>query len=543
MTIALYYLILSLLLAGFCFFTSQLWLQIIVGWTALSLFVVSSAYWFNSASIFRKRTDGSLPWYSRWLFIPFFLGVRSYNALARHYDKVPAVQRISGDLYLGARLTERDIPQLTNDGVAAILDVTAEFAALDWATRDEDIQYLNIPVLDHAVPSEAQLKQAVRWMHAQQAQQRKILVHCALGRGRSVLVMAAFLLSRHTDRSAERAVSLIKRVRQTARLNKTQLKALRTFARQYDDTLQTKAWLIANPVSGGGKWRAAQADIIELLSPFMQLTVKTTSQTLTATKLAAAARADGANLVIACGGDGTVGAVAAELVGTSVRLGIIPLGTTNALSHALWGISAKLLPVRSACINIIEGHSQPIDTARCNGQSMLLLAGVGFEQQMIAAADRQRKNELGQLAYLDGLWRALQSNKLQQLWVKFDDGAEQLISTSSLVVANAAPLTTLLAQGMGAPDAADGQLDVTWLASDDTEGPAISSMLELMYAGITQMPLHANIQHRWARRVRIRANEALHYVIDGELASSTSLDIEILPASLFVMLPHLVTEE
>ncbi len=538
MTIALRYITAGLIFAGLALLTPHWLPQLLLDWTAISLLVVSSAYWLNSAAVFRKRSDGSLPWYSRWLFIPFFFGTHVFNAVARRFDSVPAIQRISGGLYLGARLTERDLQQLTAEGITAVLDVTAEFSALDWASRDKDIQYLNIPVLDHAPPTEAQLNQAVKWLHLQQKQQKKIVVHCALGRGRSVLVLAAFLLSRQTDRSAERAVALIKEVRHTANLNTRQLAALRNFAVNYDHNMHIKAWLIANPVSGGGKWVAAEPDIVEQLTPHMTLTVKTTSETLSARQLAKQAKAAGANLIIACGGDGTVGEVAAELVTTDIPLGIIPLGTTNAFSHALWGISAKLMPVRSACLNIIEGQSKAIDTARCNDHIMLLLAGLGFEQQMIEAADRERKNELGQLAYLEGFWQAVQSNAMQPLNIQLDDGEEQTINTSSLIIANAAPITTLLAQGKGAPDMTDGLLDVTWIIHNGDDSSAISSIAELAFTGLTQISLESgNIQHCRAQRVQISTHDEFKYVIDGEPFSTNHLDIKVLPASLLIMLP------
>lgn len=537
MLIALYYVAIALLLAVSSWLAPFMLLQLVLGWAALSMLVVSSAYWLNSAGIFRKRSDGSLPWYSRWLFIPFLFAAGLYNNWARRNDKVPAIQQVSGGLFLGARLTAKDLPQVQQHNIRAVLDVTAEFSALDQLSQFSSIHYLNIPVLDHAVPTNAQLQQAVNWLAQQRAAGRKVLVHCALGRGRSVLMLAAFLLSRHNSRSAEQALALIKQVRNTARLNRRQLDALRRFIHSYSHQTQVQAWLIVNPVAGGGKWADAEAEIVSLLSPFMLLSIHTSSEHCSARQLAQQACQAGCKLVIACGGDGTVTEVASELVGTDVRLGIIPLGTTNALSHALWGISAKLMPVRSACLNIIEGHSRAIDTANCNGKLMLLLAGVGFEQQMIAAADRDRKNELGQLAYLNGLWQAVQANHVLSLVVQFDDQPEQLLHTASLVVANAAPLTTLLAQGSGAPDLNDGKLDVTWLSADTGESSMLG-LAELAFAGLTNISLNASSQFCRARKIRIRRQDqqALQYVIDGELYSDMTLEIGIAPASLQVML-------
>lgn len=51
-----------------------------------------------------------------------------------------------------------------------------------------------------------------------------------------------------------------------------------------------------------------------------------------------------------------------------------------------------------------------------------------------------------------------------------DDGEPFSIETNSLVVANAAPLTTILAQGKGNPDYFDGLLDITWIKSEPNTG-------------------------------------------------------------------------
>lgn len=543
MPLALLYTGLALLLA-FVSWHANVWLlQILLAWAALSLLVVSSAYLFNSAGVFRKRQDGSMPWFSRWLFVPFLFGAGCYNLFARRTDRVPPMQRVANGLFLGARLTRADLPMLRRQRISAVLDVTAEFAALDELNQTDNMYYLNIPVLDHACPTYSQLTQAVRWLTEQRAQGRKVLVHCALGRGRSVLVMAAYLLSRHNSKNTARALALIKQVRHTARLNRRQLKALHHFVSHFNDSETKPVWLIVNAVSGGGKWRDAKADIVELLSPFMQLDIHFTDQNTSAHALAQHARQAGCKLVIACGGDGTVTEVASALVGTDVCLGIIPLGTTNALSHALWGISSKLMPVRTACLNILDGQQRAIDTARCNGHLMLLLTGIGFEQQMVASADRQRKNELGQLAYLDGFWQAVQGNTILPLKVSFDNAPEQQINTASLVVANAAPFTTLLAQGSGEPDLTDGKLDITWLTAENGDSQ-YAGIAELALAGLTRLNPGIASQTYQASRVRIQRQDGkkLDYVIDGELFSDQQLDICIQPASLNVMLAEDDTE-
>ncbi|MCI5120536.1 MAG: hypothetical protein D3908_04950, partial [Candidatus Electrothrix sp. AUS4] len=181
---------------------------------------------------------------------------------------------------------------------------------------------------------------------------------------------------------------------------------------------------------------------------------------------------------------------------------------------------------------ITAGHTRVIDTAKCNDRLVLLLVGLGFEQKMIEAAGREEKNEYGQLAYIMGLWQAVQQNHLLQMTITLDGGEPFTLETNSLVVANAAPLTTVLAQGKGNPDFLDGLLDVTWI--DAEAGSGIMGLLELSIAGMLSVNPGISVNHIHARRVQISVKPPSNYVIDGEVYPPEDLDISILPRSLSV---------
>ena len=517
-------------------------LQVAFGWVALSLGLVSSAYWFNSAGVFRKSQDGSIPWYISWSFVPFLMGCQAYNAWARKHDKVPAIQQIDKQLYLACRLFPNDVEQLKREKIGAILDVTAEFDALEWTLVDENIEYLNIPVLDHSVPTVAQVNQAVNWLHNQVRKGNNVVVHCALGRGRSVLMLAAYLVCRDKQRQFSDVLKSINDIRQTARLNKWQLTGVETMYQQQQITIHKQAWLIVNPVSGGGKWSDEADHIKQTLSRYFQLKVLYTAKDKSAVQLAEQAKAQGADIIIACGGDGTVNEVASVLVGSDIYLGIIPMGTTNALSHTLFGVTSKLIPVSQALDILIEGHHQRIDTAMCNDTIMLLLVGLGFEHKMIQKADRDTKNDMGQLAYLTGLWEAIDENQSLSICMQLDDGETHTVDTTSLVVANAAPFTSVLAQGNGEPIINDGLLDITWIDATDSSSPPLLSMTELLIAGLTggrdQNAANSAIHHQQAKKVYLTTDKQCQYVIDGELFEADDMRIEVKPKSLSVMIPQ-----
>lgn len=535
MFIVKYYLAGAALSFALLFFSTALLLKLIFAWVGLSLSIVSLAYIFDIPAIFRKKTNGSIPLYVRWVFIPFLLGSRAYNFWARKNDKVPAIQKIDEQLFLACRLFPSDIESLKAKGVTAILDVTAEFDGLDWTLENEDLDYFNLPVLDHKSPKPKELLKAIHWLENHISKSNAVVIHCALGRGRSVLVMAAYLLSRNQSWSVEQALAKIQGIRATANLNKVQLKALKRFHQEGLFKQQTPLWIIANPVSGGGKWPENKAEVIERLSPYFLLHILETTEQTTAATLTQQAISDGAKTIIACGGDGTLTEVAGELVNTDISMGILPMGTANALAHVLLGFSTKLIPVSVACDVIIGGQVKKIDSAKCNETLMLLLVGLGFEHKMIASANREEKDVGGQFAYLQALWQAVSTNKVLTLQVHIDDSPPQTIETASLVIANAAPFTTILAQGGGEPDINDGLLDITWIPRQQDMTNNVLSLAELALSGLSEQVNPLQSEHISAKKVAITADHEIEYVIDGEVFHADDLHIEILPKSLSIL--------
>ncbi|TYK65093.1 diacylglycerol kinase family protein [Colwellia echini] len=536
MFIVKYYILGAALAFLALFFSNELYFKVIWAWLGLSFSAVSFAYIFDLPGVFRKNSNGAIPFYIRWLFIPFLLSAQLYNAWARKNDKVPAIQKIDDNLFLACRLFPSDIPFLTKQNITAILDVTAEFDGLDWTAENENLDYLNLPVLDHKSPNPEKLVKAIHWIKNHLSNQNSVVIHCALGRGRSVLVMAAYLLSQNNTLSVSQVLEKIQGVRTTAGLNKVQLKALNKYHKEGLFKLKAPLWIIANPVSGGGKWPENKAEVLERLSPYFVINVLETTEDISAVQLTQQAIKQGAKTIIACGGDGTLTEVASELVKTDIVMGILPMGTANALAHVLFGFSSKLIPVSTACDIIIGEKTTKIDTATCNDNLMLLLVGLGFENKMITSANREEKNIGGQLAYVQALWQAINLNETLTLQLQIDDEAVQEIETTSLVIANAAPFTTVLAQGGGAPDIKDGLLNITWIPPQENMTHNIIGIAELALCGLSEQVTPLQSKHSKAKKIVIDADNELEYAIDGEVFSASSIHIEMLPKSLNVLI-------
>ncbi len=295
------------------------------------------------------------------------------------------------------------------------------------------------------------------------------------------------------------------------------------------------AHLIFNPVSGSGNADNDLTIIRERLDPHYNFHVHATTPDLSAEQLAKLAIGAGADLIIASGGDGTVSAVAGQLLHTEIPLGVIPRGTANAFCAAL-GITTTLNPIQSACQVILDGHTIFVDAARCNETPMILLAGIGFEAEMVEKASRELKDQWGTLAYLMAGWRQLNEQTLFDIEAEIE-GEVFTAQAGALTVANAAPPTSVFAQGIGHVDYQDGLLDVT-VASMESKLQAVTSLISIFGAALVKTPVNQpNVRHGRIEHITINANPPQKVVVDGEVIGTTPVEIECLPKSLRVFVP------
>jgi methylglyoxal synthase len=294
------------------------------------------------------------------------------------------------------------------------------------------------------------------------------------------------------------------------------------------------AHLIFNPVSGQGSAEQELAIIQQLLQPHMSLHIHETTAETNPKDLVQVAIEQKADLVIASGGDGTVSAIAGALIGTGIPLGIIPRGTANAFAVAL-GIP-RLLPVRNACQVILSGQTRKVDAARCNGIPMILLVGIGYEAEMVDLASRELKDQWGVMAYLMAGWQTL--DEQDQFQAQIEAGGEVYeLQASAITVANAAPPTSVLAQGAGEVIYDDGLLDVT-IATAETKVQAITTMLRMLGAALVKSNnQQQNVVHGRAKTVTITTDPPQKVVVDGEIIGTTPVKVECIPDGLTVFVP------
>ena len=296
---------------------------------------------------------------------------------------------------------------------------------------------------------------------------------------------------------------------------------------------KTAYTLIFNPVSGPGNPGDKLIEIESGLSSLPHLTVHLTQPDRNAEQLARQAVADGADVVIAAGGDGTVSGVAAALVDTEIPLGIIPAGTANGFASTL-NIPENLL---DACEIIKAGYRQRVDTARCNGRLMLLAACIGFEADLLNNMEREEKSRWGKLAIVTNSIEELQNVK------QFDTHLETPRdrwhkAATAVTIANAATVDMVLAQGPAETAADDGDLSIT-LVTPEHQWGVVKSAAKLFLSALRKSTVEDDTIHSWkARRVKVDTDPSQAVFVDGEPAGETPLAIECHPKSLTVLTPN-----
>ena len=291
-------------------------------------------------------------------------------------------------------------------------------------------------------------------------------------------------------------------------------------------------YLIFNPVSGQGNPELERALIQEEIEAHAPLTILETTPEITAEQLSHQAIEAGADCVIASGGDGTVSTVAGALTNKEAVLGIVPRGTANAIAAA-FDISSN---VREACRTILNGVPRKVDVASCNGKSLILLAGIGLEADVVSQANRQLKNRIGSAAYILSAFQQVRDLEIFEAVMETPDRIIT-VQASGITVANVAPATSVLAQGAADVVPYDGLLDVTIFAPEGT-GSAIAASYNLFQTALNKRSTQReDVGYFRCKSVKIATQPAQKVVLDGEMVGNTPLNIHCVPKGLNLMTP------
>ena len=151
---------------------------------------------------------------------------------------------------------------------------------------------------------------------------------------------------------------------------------------------------------------------------------------------------EGATVVLAAGGDGTVRAVAEGLHDSGVPIALLPSGTGNLLARNL---ELTLDHLETSVRTAFTGTDRRIDLGLVEIERddksrdkhvFLVMAGLGLDAKMIANTNDELKKKVGWLAYVDAIARSLRGGNRLRVRFRLDEDEPRSLSVNTILIGN-----------------------------------------------------------------------------------------------------------
>jgi YegS/Rv2252/BmrU family lipid kinase len=237
---------------------------------------------------------------------------------------------------------------------------------------------------------------------------------------------------------------------------------------------------------------------------------------------------NGAEIVAAYGGDGTVMEVARGIMGLETPLAIFPGGTANLMAVEL-GIPKDL---SKAAELAVDEHSaiHMIDVGRSGAGYFLLRVGMGFPARKVEYADRKLKDRFGVMAYSLAALKAIRAKNEANYHLTVD-GRSFDIRTLACEVYNAGNMGVAGTSPVPGISVEDGLLDLVVLREE------VSRTLLTHDIEHSIRPGDDLFDHWQARKISIESDPPQPLHIDGEMVGTNPVTLDILPKAIRVLAP------
>lgn len=285
---------------------------------------------------------------------------------------------------------------------------------------------------------------------------------------------------------------------------------------------------IVNPISGKGKHPITKAYLETYFSPEKYaIEIAYTAYKKHAIALTKNAVAKRPSIIVACGGDGTIHEVAAELVNRAIALGIIPIGSGNGLASNL-KISKD---IEKAIATILRGNRSSIDVGKAGDKYFFSNMGLGIDAMIIKKYESQKERSL--VTYIKAALKSSSEYVPQTFNVSYK-GVKIKTKPFLLFISNSNEMGYNLSL---TPKASlqDGLLDFLIISK--------VNLIEKMYLGLLVFLNKSAFFHKYKHRllseitIDTESNSYIEMQLDGEYyyLESNQLHVSILPSALKIV--------
>ncbi len=270
-----------------------------------------------------------------------------------------------------------------------------------------------------------------------------------------------------------------------------------------------KMLFIMNPYAGQRKANKFLPEILLMFnSAGYEVNIHMTNATGDAMAVAQRRSAD-ADIVVCCGGDGTLNETITGMLRAGVRVpvGYIPAGTTNDFASSLQ-LSTNIL---QAARDILEGEPVPYDVGKFGDRYFSYVASFGAFTKSSYIVPQNIKNALGHTAYVLGGISELSQIRNEHIRMEIDG---QVVEDDFLfgAICNSTSIGGILTLDPKQVDMGDGLFEVMLVRAARN----FSEITECIQAVQSQKYNCAMITFRTARHVRIFADPNMPWTLDGE---------------------------
>ena len=315
----------------------------------------------------------------------------------------------------------------------------------------------------------------------------------------------------------------------------------------------SQATIIYNPLAGPQNWEPAIREVSALWRSYgWEVAVHATAYSGHAAEIARQAAADGRDLVLVGGGDGTLGEVTNGLAGSDTILAVLPMGTGNSFAKEL-GMTARLGfygPDRliKFAQSLLKGRVHEMDVGHTlDGRHWLLWASVGMDSYLVDYIEPRSKlvKRLGPLGYIGEGLPAMPKFGGMTAEVDIDgrrySGDYLMVTISNCRLYGGGELNMNPTAVLD-----DGVFEVWLFGGKEFAGKEIPDPLTAMqYLFEVATGRHAkdpNVQKVVGRRVHIATTPVLPYHQDGDSVGQTPFTCEIKPLALRLLVPPTAPE-